>query len=305
MPSERVQRRIESLLDQAEEASESRDWKTVLELTAGVLDADPEHEDALTFRGMADASMRESDAPTSTAVQEAPASSVADEIDTPTSFANGRYEVTGFLGEGGKKKVYLCRDTTLDRDVAFSLIKAEGLDDQARQRVTREAQAMARLGDHPNLMPVFDMGQENGLPFLVQPYMSGGSVEDLVDGIDGNSLSLERSLEVAQQVLSGLQFAHERGIIHRDLKPGNIWLADDGSARIGDFGLALTLDRSRLTQESMMIGTVSYMPPEQATGGEATPQSDLYSLGCMLYESPERHAAAWSSSTVMTSSIVT
>ena len=81
-----------------------------------------------------------------------------------------------------------------------------------------------------------------------------------------------------------MEFAHSRGIVHRDLKPGNVWLTDDGTAKIGDFGLAVSLDRSRLTQEGMMVGTVSYMPPEQAMGGEVTPQSDLYSLGAMLYE---------------------
>ena len=82
----------------------------------------------------------------------------------------------------------------------------------------------------------------------------------------------------------GLQFSHQKGIIHRDLKPGNVWLAEDGRATIGDFGLAVAVDRSRLTQAGMMVGTVSYMPPEQAMGGEVTPQSDLYSLGAMLYE---------------------
>jgi len=82
----------------------------------------------------------------------------------------------------------------------------------------------------------------------------------------------------------GLEFAHSRGIIHRDLKPGNVWLTSDGTAKIGDFGLAVALDRSRLTTEGMMVGTVAYMPPEQAMGGEVTPRSDLYSLGAILYE---------------------
>ena len=92
------------------------------------------------------------------------------------------------------------------------------------------------------------------------------------------------SVVVAVGIWSGREFPHSKDIIHRDLKPGNVCLTDDGTARIGDFGLAISLDRSRLTQEKMMVGTVSYMPPEQATGGEVTPRSDLYSLGAMLYE---------------------
>jgi serine/threonine protein kinase len=95
---------------------------------------------------------------------------------------------------------------------------------------------------------------------------------------------LEQALDIAKGLCRGLEFAHGRGIVHRDLKPGNVWLADDGTAKIGDFGLAVVLDRSRITGEGMMVGTVSYMPPEQAMGGEVTSRSDLYSLGAMLYE---------------------
>jgi serine/threonine protein kinase len=91
-------------------------------------------------------------------------------------------------------------------------------------------------------------------------------------------------VEITQQVCLGLQFAHAQGIVHRDLKPGNVWLTADGTAKIGDFGLALPLDRPRMTLEGMMVGTVDYMPPEQAMGGEVTPKADLYSLGAMLYE---------------------
>jgi len=204
--------------------------------------------------------------------------------DAPTSFANGRYTVKVLLGEGGKKKVYLAHDNTLDRDVAFGLIKAEGLDAASRKRVTREAQAMGRLGDHPNIMPIFDLGEENGQPFMVQPLMSDGDVEALIEDAENGRLSLEVALRIATDTCRGLEFAHTKGIIHRDLKPGNVWLTEGGTVRIGDFGLATSLDRSRLTQEKMMIGTVSYMPPEQATGGEITPKADLYSLGAMLYE---------------------
>jgi hypothetical protein len=192
--------------------------------------------------------------------------------------------VRKFLGEGGKKKVYLAHDSQLDRDVAFALIKTEGLDAAARERVTREAQAMGRLGSHPHIVTVFDIGEEAGQPYLVLPLLPGGDVEGVVEKAPDHRLPLEQALRIAIEVRNGLEFAHAKGIVHRDLKPGNVWLAEDGRAMIGDFGLAVAVDRSRLTQAGVMVGTVSYMPPEQAMGGEVGPRSDLYSLGCMLYE---------------------
>ena len=202
----------------------------------------------------------------------------------PSSFADGRYQVKRFLGEGGKKKVYLAQDTTLDRDVAFALIKTEGLDDTSRTRIRREAQAMGRLGSHPHIVTVFDLGQEQEQPYMVTELMGGGDLEGLIEDAEAHRLSLEQAIGIAVETCRGLEFAHSRGIVHRDLKPGNVWLTSDGIAKIGDFGLAVALDRSRLTTEGMMVGTVSYMPPEQAMGGELTPRSDLYSLGAMLYE---------------------
>ena len=204
--------------------------------------------------------------------------------EVPTSFADGRYEVKKFLGEGGKKKVYLAHDEVLDRDVAFALIKTEGLDDTARTRVAREAQAMGRLGSHPHIVTVFDLGEEAGQPFVVTELMGGGDVEDLIGKAPEHRVPLEQALEICGAVCQGLEFAHARQLVHRDLKPGNVWLTEDGVAKIGDFGLALAKDRSRLTEEGLMVGTASYMPPEQALGGEVTAASDLYSLGAMLYE---------------------
>jgi len=202
----------------------------------------------------------------------------------PTSFASGRYQVKQLLGEGGKKKVYLTHDNTLDRDVAFALIKTENLDEDARKRITREAQAMGKLGDHPNIVAIHDMGDHQGQPFIVLPQMTGGDVESLIEKATDHKLPLEQVINIGKCVCSGLDFAHSKGIIHRDLKPGNVWLSEDGSARIGDFGLAVVSDVSRLTQEGMIVGTVSYMPPEQAMGGEVSNKADLYSLGAMLYE---------------------
>jgi tetratricopeptide (TPR) repeat protein/archaellum biogenesis ATPase FlaH len=202
----------------------------------------------------------------------------------PTSFANGRYEVEKLLGEGGKKKVYLVHDTFLDRDVAFALIKAEGLDDNTRTRFTREARAMGRLGDHPNIMTIHDIGEYEGQPYIVIPVMPGGAVEGLIEKAPEHRLPIEQAVGIARAVCRGLELAHGKGIIHRDIKPGNVWISTDGTVKIGDFGLALAVDLPRLTHEGMMVGTVTYMPPEQAMGGKVTAKADLYSLGAMLYE---------------------
>ncbi|HEY5639294.1 MAG TPA: protein kinase [Dehalococcoidia bacterium] len=197
----------------------------------------------------------------------------------PDSFAGGRYQVKSFLGEGGRKRVYLAHDEKLDRDVAVAIIKTEGLNEAGISRVEREAQAMGRLGDHPHIVTIHDVGDDSGQRYIVSQYMSGGSV----DGLD-LPVPVERTLEIGKGVCRGLAHAHAQNVIHRDLKPGNVWLDGDGTPKIGDFGLAVALDQSRLTMQGMLVGTVAYMPPEQALGSEVTPRADLYSLGCMLYE---------------------
>ena len=282
MPSERVQRRIDKLLDQAEESAESQDWDDVRKNSLSVLAVDADNEDAKSFLAMAEPHLADSETNTETGVAEPPAEKNSSGA-VPDSFADGRYTVTRLLGEGGKKMVYLAHDSVLDRDVAFGLIKTDGLDTVGRERILREAQAMGRMGTHPCIMPIYDLGEEDGQPFMVQPPMGGGDVEELIEDLDG-PLPLEQALQIANQTAQGLVFAHSKGIIHRDLKPGNVWLDDDGNAKIGDFGLAIATDRSRLTVEKLMVGTVNYMPPEQATGGEVTSRADLYSLGAMLYE---------------------
>jgi tetratricopeptide (TPR) repeat protein len=215
-------------------------------------------------------------------VEEAPGP--ASPLVMPTSFANGRYQVKKFLGEGGKKKVYLVHDEVLDRDVAFSLIKTEKLDEDTRLRFSREAQVMGRLGDHVNIMTVHDMGDEGGQPYIVLPLMPGGDVGSLIEKAPEHRLPIEQTVAITKAVCRGLEYAHAKGIIHRDIKPGNVWLGNDGTPKVGDFGLALAVELSRLTNEGMMVGTYYYMPPEQAMGGEITAQADLYSLGAMFYE---------------------
>jgi serine/threonine protein kinase/tetratricopeptide (TPR) repeat protein len=297
MPSERTQRHIDRLLDEADKAMASRNWALLRQHAEDVLLLDSENEDAKNFLTAADRALTSSGSPL------ASPSANLQPPPTPTSFANGRYQVKKFLGEGGKKRVYLAHDTLLDRDVAFALIKTEGLDQTARDRITREAQAMGRLGAHPHIVTVFDLGEEpprlpgdqDALagpreyelihqPYMVTELMGGGDIEGLIEQAPDHKLPLERALTIAEQVCQGLEFAHGQQIVHRDLKPGNVWLTVDGTAKIGDFGLAVAVDKTRLTQAGMMVGTVNYMPPEQATGGEVTRRSDLYSLGAMLYE---------------------
>ena len=202
----------------------------------------------------------------------------------PGSFKDGRYGVKKFLGEGGAKKVYLAHDTLLDRDVAFALIKTDRLDETGRERVVREARTMARLDDHPNIVQIHDLGDEDGQPFMVLPVMGGGDVDDLLRNASEQRLDLDRALSIAMDVCRGLAFAHSQGVVHRDLKPGNVWLTADGAAKIGDFGLAVSPDHSRLTQDDMIVGALWYMSPEQATGGQIDARTDLYSLGCMIYQ---------------------
>ncbi|MDP9237948.1 MAG: protein kinase, partial [Chloroflexota bacterium] len=207
----------------------------------------------------------------------------------PASFAGGRYAVRSFLGEGGTKRVYLAHDTKLDRDVAFALIKTEGLDADGRVRVRREAQAMGKLSDHPHIVTVYDTGDEDGAdgqsqPYIVSQYMPGGSVDALLAAAEHHRLPIEQAVRIADHLCDALAYAHALGVVHRDLKPGNVWLAHDGTAKLLDLGLAVSLDRSRLTMEGMMVGTVAYMAPEQAMGGTPDARSDLYALGAMLYE---------------------
>jgi hypothetical protein len=198
--------------------------------------------------------------------------------------AGGRYQIQRLLGEGGQKVVYLARDDRLNREVVIALLRTDGLDVEGVARLWREARAMGQLGDHPNIVTVYDIGEEEGQPYIVSGFVQGGSVADLLHNANRQPLALEQVLRLGVQICRALGHTHSRGIIHRDLKPGNVWLTQDGTAKLGDFGLAVGLDLSRITMEGMLIGTVAYMPPELAIGQPAEPRSDLYSLGAMLYE---------------------
>jgi class 3 adenylate cyclase len=201
----------------------------------------------------------------------------------PAEFAHGRYEVVRFLGEGGRKRVYLARDTRLHREVALAVIKLEGLDEAAAVRAHREADAMARLGDHPNVVTIHDIGEEQGRLYVVSQFMAGGDLSTVL-GQAGGRMAIDEVVRVVREISRALEYAHGAGIIHRDIKPANVWLAPDGTAKLGDFGLATDLGRSRLTVEGAMMGTVAYMSPEVGFGRPADARSDIYSLGALLYE---------------------
>jgi hypothetical protein len=289
MTSERVQRQIDRLLDEAEAALAAGDWQTVQTRAEAVLRLDPDNADATTYLRAATRDVATTAQGRPAVRVETPESVRPEPVEgreplQPATFANGRYVVKRFLGEGGKKRVYLAHDTRLDRDVAFALIKTEGLDAAARERITREAQAMGRLGNHPNIVTVYDIGEEQEQPFLVLPVLEGGDVEGLIEKAPEHKLPIDQAIRIGADTCEGLEILHSKGLVHRDVKPGNTWLTNDGRAMIGDFGLAVAVDRSRLTQAGMMVGTVSYMAPEQAMGGEVTPRADLYALGAMLYE---------------------
>jgi predicted ATPase/class 3 adenylate cyclase len=202
----------------------------------------------------------------------------------PEPVAEGRYVAARFLGHGGRKRVYLARDTLYDREVALAMFDTEGMDEAVLARARREAQAMGKLGESPHIVTVYDSGEEGGAPFIVSQFMPGGDVAGLLAQSDGRRLPIERALEIADHVARALEHAHALGIVHRDIKPANVWLAEDGSARLGDFGLATTGARSREAVDGMLVGTVAYLPPEQALGRAADARSDLYSLGALIYE---------------------
>ncbi len=193
----------------------------------------------------------------------------------------GRYRVRARLGRGASKEVYLAYDERLDRDVALAIVVGAASSDGARARVAREAQVTGRLGDHPNIVTVYDVGELDGVAYLVLRAMAGGS---LAAALRRERPSLADVLRIGREIALALGHAHAHGVVHRDVKPDNIWLAADGSAALGDFGIAHREGAERLTAEGVVVGTVRYLAPEQIRGDEVGPASDLYALGVTLYE---------------------
>lgn len=193
----------------------------------------------------------------------------------------GRYQIKQELGRGGMATVYLAHDPRFKRDVAIKVLPRQFTHDPTfRARFEREAQTIAHL-EHPAIVPVYDFGEEDGQPYLVMRYLTGGS---LADRLKDGPLPLLQSADVLQRIASALDRAHKQGVIHRDLKPGNILFDDENKAYLADFGIAkLALDTATLTG-SGIIGTPAYMSPEQIKGEDIDGRSDIYTLGIILYE---------------------
>jgi tetratricopeptide (TPR) repeat protein len=190
----------------------------------------------------------------------------------------GRYHLRARLGRGAWKEVYLAYDERLDREVALAIVVGAGGGAAARARVEREAHVTGRLGDHPNVITVHDTGELDGVPYLVLRAMPGGSLAD------APRLAIADTVRLGREIAAALAHAHAHGVVHRDVKPDNVWLAADGTAALGDFGVAYEIDGDRLTAEGAVVGTARYLSPEQARGDPIGPRSDLYALGVTLYE---------------------
>lgn len=193
-----------------------------------------------------------------------------------------RYRIIDTLGEGGMANVYLADDIILQRLVAVKIIRLDlQKDEQVLARFQREALATSELS-HPNIVSVFDVGTDHGLPYMVMEYVKG---PDLKEYIRKNSpIPLPRVIKIMDQILSAIALAHNHNVIHRDLKPQNILMDENGNVKIADFGIAVALNQTTITQTNSVMGSVHYMSPEQTRGGMVTKQSDIYSLGIILYE---------------------
>jgi predicted Ser/Thr protein kinase len=188
-----------------------------------------------------------------------------------------RYRIDAKLGEGGMGVVYKAHDTLLNRAVAIKSLTPALVGDEGLRRLLREAQSAAQLG-HPNIVAVHDVIDDGDARLIVMEYVDGKSLAELIP------LEVPRAIDLAVQVCRALEYAHSRGIVHRDIKPENIMVTDAGAAKVTDFGLARSEGRSRLTQSGLIVGTVAYMAPEQVLGGTVDARSDLYALGCVIYE---------------------
>ena len=193
----------------------------------------------------------------------------------------GKYHILELVGEGAMGVVYKARDSVLDRTVAVKVMNdAIARQDELRTRFLREAQAAASL-QHPNVVSIYDLGEVDGHLYIAMEFVQGADLEALMRTHE--PLSLQEKLDIVIDILSGLAYAHKRGIVHRDVKPANIRIAEDGRAKLMDFGVA-HLTSSKLTSTGASLGTPVYMSPEQITGGKSTPATDVFAVGAVLYE---------------------
>ena len=195
---------------------------------------------------------------------------------------NDRYEIIKTIGEGGMANVYLANDTILDRKVAIKVLRGDlSNDEKFIRRFKREALSVSNLS-HPNIVEVYDVGEEDGNYYIVMEYIEGKTLKKLIQ--KRGALTLNEVIDIMTQLTDGLAHAHEAYIIHRDIKPQNIMIEDNGLVKITDFGIAMALNSTQLTQTNSVMGSVHYLPPEQANGKGSTVKSDIYSLGILMYE---------------------
>ena len=199
-----------------------------------------------------------------------------------------RYELGAMIGTGGMADVYLAQDVRLNRQVAIKILRSDlARDPSFVTRFNKEALSVAAL-NHPGIVSVYDSGKEDSpsgaMPYIVMEYVEGKTLREIVN--KGERFALNRAVEITEGILIALQYSHKNGIIHRDIKPGNIMITDNGDVKVMDFGIARALADTGATMTSTwnIIGTAQYLSPEQATGTQADARSDLYSVGCLLYE---------------------
>lgn len=201
---------------------------------------------------------------------------------TKGDFINERYQIIKSIGEGGMANVYLAHDTILERKVAIKILRGDlSNDEKFVRRFQREALSASSLS-HPNIVEMYDVGEDNGLYYIVMEYVEGKTLKQLLK--KRGKLTLSEAIDIMLQLTDGMAHAHDSYIIHRDLKPQNIMIQDDGQVKITDFGIAMALNSTQLTQTNSVMGSVHYLPPEQANGKGSTIKSDIYSMGIIFYE---------------------
>lgn len=195
---------------------------------------------------------------------------------------NERYEIIRSIGEGGMANVYLAHDIILNRDVAVKILRGDlANDEKFVRRFQREAISASSL-NHTNIVEMYDVGEDDGKYFIVMEYVEGKTLKSLIKR--RGALTLPEVIDIMLQLTSGIAHAHESYIIHRDIKPQNVLIIEDGTVKITDFGIAMALNSNELTQTNSVMGSVHYLPPEQANGTGSTIKSDIYSLGILMFE---------------------
>ena len=197
---------------------------------------------------------------------------------------NDRYEIIKSIGEGGMANVYLARDVILDRRVAIKILRGDlANDEKFIRRFQREALSASSLS-HPNIVEMYDVGEDNGNYYIVMEYVEGKTLKQYLKKRANGRLTVTEAIDIMLQLTDGIAHAHDSYIIHRDLKPQNIMIQDDGKIKITDFGISMALNSTQLTQTNSVMGSVHYLPPEQASGKGSTIKCDIYSMGILFYE---------------------